>query len=231
MVGKKVLTVIIPTYNMEKYLHKCLESLVISERNMEYVEILVINDGSTDASSEIAHVFETKYPKSFRVIDKVNGNYGSCINRGVLESTGKYIKILDADDSFIAANFDLFIDFLLTTDSDLIINDYCSVNDKGEILESYNFQLPFEKVFTLDDMSDNTIGWLAMHGITHKRNNLLKINYKQTEGIPYTDEQWVIEPTAFAETISYFPHDLYLYLIGREGQTVDPKILKKNFIT
>ena len=83
---------------MEKYLNKCLDSLIVE--NMNLLEVLIINDGSKDNSSNIAHVYENKYPNTFRVIDKENGNYGSCINRGIKEAKGKYIKVLDADDSF-----------------------------------------------------------------------------------------------------------------------------------
>ena len=94
----KLLSIIIPTYNMEKYLHKCLDSLVVSDENMVRLEVLVINDGSKDTSSQIAHEYEDKYSKTIRVVDKDNGNYGSCINRGLKEATGKYVKVLDADD-------------------------------------------------------------------------------------------------------------------------------------
>ena len=62
-------------------------------------EALIINDGSTDRTSEIGHQYEASRPESFRVIDKENGHYGSCVNRGLSEARGVFIKILDADDS------------------------------------------------------------------------------------------------------------------------------------
>ena len=78
---------------MEKHLNKCLDSLIVKDMNL--MEVLVINDGSKDKSSEIAHEYVKKYPETFRVIDKENGNYGSCINRGLIEAKGEYIKVLD----------------------------------------------------------------------------------------------------------------------------------------
>ena len=96
---EKVLTIVIPAYNMEKFLPYCLDSLLIGQ-GTEDVEVLVVNDGSADRTSAIAHGYEERYPEVFRVIDKENGNYGSCVNRGLKEATGKYVKILDADDSF-----------------------------------------------------------------------------------------------------------------------------------
>ena len=96
----KILTVIIPTYNMEELLPRCLDSFLIKDKKlMQQVEVLVVNDGSKDNSSSIAHRYEKLYPHTFRVIDKENGNYGSCVNRGLQEATGKYVKVLDADDS------------------------------------------------------------------------------------------------------------------------------------
>ena len=71
---QKILTIIIPTYNMEKYLHKCLNSLIVSDKSLEKLEVLIVNDGSKDSSSQIAHEYESKFPKTFRVIDKENGN-------------------------------------------------------------------------------------------------------------------------------------------------------------
>ena len=88
----KTLSIIVPSYNMEAYLPKCLGSLVVAPELMETLEVLVVNDGSKDRTSEGAPGFEAKYPGMFRVIDKANGNYGSCINRGLAEATGFYVK-------------------------------------------------------------------------------------------------------------------------------------------
>ena len=114
---EKILTIVIPTYNMERYLEKCLTSLIIDDQDlMNQVEVLIVNDGSKDRSSEIAHSYQDKYSNTFRVIDKENGNYGSCVNRGLSEATGKYIKILDADDSFFKDGYVAYINKLLTID-------------------------------------------------------------------------------------------------------------------
>lgn len=103
---EKQISIIIPTYNMEKYIGQCLDSLLIPE--FDEVEILVVNDGYKDRSSEIAHSYANRYPDSIRVIDKSNGNYGSCINAALPVATGRYVKILDADDSFDTAEISKF---------------------------------------------------------------------------------------------------------------------------
>ena len=118
---QKLLTIVIPTYNMQDYLHRCLDSLVLEdEQLMSQLEVLVINDGSKDNSSTIAHDYENKYPATFRVIDKENGNYGSCINKGLEIATGKYVKVLDADDSFDTSNFEDYLRFLNSVEVDIL---------------------------------------------------------------------------------------------------------------
>lgn len=69
----KLLSIIIPTYNMEQYLRRCLDSLLIDDENLALLEVLIINDGSSDSSSAIGHSYESDYPQTFRVIDKGNG--------------------------------------------------------------------------------------------------------------------------------------------------------------
>ena len=96
----KLLSIVIPTYNMEKYLSRCLLSIISVNEDRDDLEVLVVNDGSKDNSLSIANDFQNKYPNIIRVIDKENGNYGSCVNRGIKEASGKYFRILDADDTF-----------------------------------------------------------------------------------------------------------------------------------
>lgn len=218
----KVLSVIIPTYNMEKYLRKCLDSLIISE-NMDYMEVLVINDGSSDKSSEIAHNYEKKYPLTFRVIDKENGHYGSCVNIGLAEAKGKYVKILDADDWFDTLALDDYLRFLMTTDVDMVLTDYNIVNQKGKIKRQMTFNLPKEKNLNVDDYcSGEEFTKLQMHAVTYKRDKLIDNEYNQTEGVPYTDQEWIFLPVTFVDTFCYIQVCLYQYLVGREGQSMDP---------
>ena len=109
----KTLTIIVPSCNMEKYLAKCCESMVVAPELMEHLEVIVVNDGSTDGTSEVAHSFERQYPGTFRVIDKPNGHYGSCVNSGLAEAKGEFVKLLDADDTYDKAEFERLLKFLV----------------------------------------------------------------------------------------------------------------------
>lgn len=224
----KILSIIIPTYNMEEYLKRCLDFLVLPVQSlMNSLEVLVIIDGATDNSSSIAHQYQDKYPETFRVFDKENGNYGSCINRGLKEATGKYIRILDADDSFNTNNFIKYLKLLAQIDSDLILTDYNLVDNKGNILERRSFDL--ETMITTDIVKVlKPVSELEMHAITYRRQILLDINYHQTEGISYTDTEWAFIPLMAVNTVCYVNLQIYNYLVGRPGQTMDISVLRKS---
>lgn len=202
---------------MEKYLSICLDSLIIKNRELfKKLEVLVVNDGSKDASSAIAHKYQKSYPDVYRVIDKENGNYGSCINRGLKEAKGKYVKILDSDDRFETTNFEEYVSYLNEIDADLILSDFQQVNISGKVL--YTWKLYTEGVITVKDIDPLK---MQMHSITYKTSNLLNSNYVQSEGISYTDTEWMFMPMLTVRYIAYFPKVIYKYLVGRDGQTID----------
>lgn len=228
----KLLTVVIPTYNMEKYLRKCLDSLIIPEEQMEKLEVLVINDGSKDSSSAIAHEYEARYPGTFRVIDKENGNYGSCMNRGLKEAKGMYIKICDADDWYENQSLPAFLAELERGDSDIIISPYYRIhedinrNELVDIPEIYK-----GKTFTIVDNTFSTScldELLAMHALTTNTSLLRDYSYHQTEGISYTDTQIVFYSWLWAKTVSFANTRVYCYRLGRNGQTMSLSSLKRS---
>lgn len=227
----KILTVVIPTYNMEKYLEKSLTSLVVEEEFMSSLEVLIVNDGSKDRSSEIGHSFQARYPQTFRVIDKENGNYGSCINVGLKEAQGKYIKILDADDSFDTSNFQKVLAMLNDLDVDMVITNFQTVDEKGTPGKIVSRKIPLNQIIPIEECIDELISHpaVAMHSAMYKTENLQNINYHQTEGISYTDEEWMFLPITTVRTLYYVDIIVYLYLVGREGQTVDISVVSKNW--
>jgi glycosyltransferase involved in cell wall biosynthesis len=212
---------------MEQYLRYCLDSLLI-EKHFNKLEVLVINDGSKDSSSEIAHEYQDKYPDVFRVIDKENGNYGSCINKGLQIATGKYVKVLDADDSFDTQNFEEFLGYLETIDADLILSDFAIVDEERTIKKLVSYDFPSDVALDLEMIcSTNLFKDMQMHAVTYRLANLRKMNYFQTEGISYTDQQWIFTPMKEVRTVYNFKKYVYKYLIGRIGQTVSPAIKQK----
>ena len=212
---------------MEKYLRKCLDSLVIESEGMKQLEVLVINDGSKDTSSQIAQEYQNKYPDTFRVIDKENGNYGSCINRGLREATGKYVKILDADDSFVKENIISLINCMLEFDVDMFLTNYYRVDEDGNITNKTARKFKKSTVLSIDEYLDKDFKF-EMHEIAYKTCILKKNGYRQTEGVSYTDVEWATIPFAWINTFVNLDLFIYKYLVGREGQTVGMKSFLKN---
>ena len=113
-------------------------SLLVDRKND--IEVLVVNDGSNDGSLQIAQKFANQYPDVFRVIDKSNGNYGSCVNAAMKVATGKYVKLLDADDAFDTANFNMMMGILMDMDADMILTDYVKIMEGTK--ETISFSIP-----------------------------------------------------------------------------------------
>ena len=220
----KILSIIVPTYNIEKYIGKCLDSLIVDREDLE---VLVIIDGSKDKSCEIAKRYQEKYPNIFKVIEKENGHYGSCVNKGLSLAQGKYIKILDGDDYFDPL-FKDYLGFLTTVDVDVVLCDYAIVDENDKITRTRDFSYEPEKILTIKDLTE---GWLSsMHHstITYKTALLREMSYRQTEGISYTDLEWSSLPFSRVKTFVYYPHIVYRYLRGRSGQSIDIEYRKKN---
>ena len=94
----KWLSVIIPMYNAKPFIKKCLDSMILEEAEMNALEILVVDDGSTDDACVVVEKYVYQWPQTFRLLRKKNAGHGSAVNLGVSACTGKYLKIVDADD-------------------------------------------------------------------------------------------------------------------------------------
>lgn len=209
---------------MEKYLHRCLDSLIIAEKEMLQLEVLIINDGSKDSSLQIAHEYQNRFPNTFRVIDKENGNYGSCINCGLQKASGEYVKVLDADDWFDKNALQRYIQIIDKYKADLILNDFDIVDNSGKIIENKRYSLygiKSESVIDIESFLTSTNNFYGqMHGFCYRLSILKEMGYKQTEGISYTDQEWVMLPFYHIRNILYIHENVYKYVIGREGQTM-----------
>lgn len=219
----KTLSIIVPTYNVEDYLGKCLDSTIIEGGD---IEVIVVIDGSKDRSCEIAKSFQDRYPNIITVIEKENGHYGSCVNVGISHARGKYVKILDADDSF-GPVFEKYVSFLRDEDADVILTDYVSVDDKDSILYTSRFTFINGKTKgRVEDLADEGFRLMYHYELTYRTNLLKTMSYRQTEGVLYSDLEWSTIPFSIIKTYSYCPLIVYRYLKGRRGQSIDIKIRK-----
>ena len=225
----KLLSIIIPSYNMERYLRKCLCSACIEDENLlDMLEVLVVNDGSTDETSAIAHEFANLHPSVFHVIDKVNGHYGSCINRGLLDARGTFVRLLDADDYLDTNGLKTLLTFLQGINDphcgiDAVLTDYQCITSKHKIVSSVTPPFNHNTEITLEEFATNPYD-RQMPAITYRRSIFDKLNYKQTEGIAYTDTEWIFLPMTRVRKLTYLNALVYNYRIDREGQSMAPNV-------
>ena len=119
------LSVIIPVYNVEKYLPHCLESVLIQADNN--IEVIAINDGSIDKSPEILDQYATQYP-SLKIINQPNQGVSAARQKGITVAHGKYILFLDADDFLEASSLNILYKKAIEADADMVLMDYYTYN-------------------------------------------------------------------------------------------------------
>ncbi len=237
----KVLTVVVPAYNAEKYLRDNLESFCIDEL-LEDIEVLVVNDGSTDRSEEIAREYAERCPGTYRVVTKENGGHGSGINCGIMYASGKYYKVVDADDWVDRDGFGRLVRFLKTQkghggqDADVVYSNFLWAYDEGQgHKEQFRTQAeirqPFKGVvyrqgYRFDDVADCL--YMKMHNMTIKTEILREHQVQIDEHCYYVDTEYITYPIPYVETISFLEEVVYLYRIGSQGQSIGIEKMQKN---
>ena len=215
----KLLTIAVPAYNMEKYLSRCLDSILL-DGQQDYLEVILINDGSKDNTLAIAREYEKKYPDILTVVDKPNGGWGTAINKAIGLASGRYFKILDSDDWFDSKALVEFIELLKTIDVDLVATsfsyEYTSGGNKNDV---YPEEL-CNRVIQFDDYlrNNNHDKHLPMATITF-RTKLLQDNRIMVAEKYYADIDYNLTPLFFVKNIFFSQINLYRYWIGREGQS------------
>ena len=115
----KIISFIIPSYNVEQYLEKCLSSF-LNPQAIEQMEVIIVDDGSKDRTARIAGDYVKQYPNLFRLISKENGGHGSAINAGTAAAVGRYLKVIDADDWVVTENLKELVDKLAVCTADVV---------------------------------------------------------------------------------------------------------------
>lgn len=225
----KVLSICMPSYNMEKYIHRSMKSLLVPEV-VDSLEIIIVNDGSKDKTLEIASDYKAKYPQSVVVIDKPNVHYGSCINAALKVATGKYFRVLDTDDWFNSESLVQFVHVLERINAEAIYTPYSIYYEKNAslVLQQISPHIVWNKLLDLNEYNLDSC-YTHMHCLTYKLSFIKGLNYQQTEGICYTDTEYVYQLLGTAKDLYCANIDLYQYYIGRDDQSMSPTVLSKNF--
>ncbi len=223
---EKILTVVVPSYNVEKYLEQTLNSF-IDESILSDLEVLVVDDGSKDRTAEIGKKYEEKYPQTFRVISKENGGHGSTINTGIVEGRGKYFKVVDGDDWVNTTDFVQLIKCLKQCEADYVVTNYYEVDDqtKEETPRTFpglrmNVEMDFDEVASITQ--------IGMHALVIKMSILKEHNIRMDEHCFYVDVEYILFPVPYVEKVVYLDLYVYMYRLAQATQSVSMQGYQKH---
>ena len=226
----KYITFAVPCYNSEDYMRRCVDSLLIGGQD---VEIILINDGSSDHTAEIADEYAAAYPDLVRVVHKKNGGHGSGVNKGLELANGIYYKVVDSDDWFDKDAYQKLLSSLKMFDTekpDLIVCNYVYDHLEEGTKKSMDYRnvFPKEKQCTWDEIGKfHPSQYLIMHSLMFRTEVLRVSGVKLPEHTFYVDNLFSYKPLPYAKTIYYMDIDLYHYYLGRDDQSVNEKVLMK----
>ncbi len=228
----KLLTVTVPCYNSQDYMEKCIKSLLCGGSR---VQIVVIDDGSTDATGAIADRYADAYPGIVTAVHQKNGGHGAGINQGLKHAEGKYFKVVDSDD-WASGDFIRFLDTLEQCENsggvDLFVTNYYYEHADGRANRPicYSNALPENRIFGWEDTRHFHLHQLlTIHSCTF-RTELLRVHTKPLpEHVFYEDNLMVYQALPYVRRMYYLNADLYRYYIGREGQSVQRDVMTKRY--
>lgn len=229
----KLLTIAMPSYNAEQYLPDTIPT-ILSAKNAHLIDLLIVNDGSSDNTEKIAEKFEQNYPDIVRVINKPNGGHGSAVNAGIKNAYGTYFKVVDADDWVDTDNLDDLIEYLKETDVDEILSPYYRVyvNQTGDVVsvENYNefSMIQTDKVYQVDTFYEQMGRTVGMHTMTLKTKLLKENQIELSENMYYVDMEYITYVLPYIETVSIFDKPIYKYRLGTSTQSVSMESYIKN---
>lgn len=216
----KVLAIGIPSYNGEKYIDRCIPTF-IDERLKNKIEVIIVNDGSTDNTKKLAEKYEKLYPDYVRIINKENGGHGSAVNAALYSTEAKYYKVVDVDDWVDTEELVKLVDFLENNDADIISNDYNQVHMvTGASTIINNTGVEYGKLYNLSELNLKDICF-TIHSTTYRTKLLQDHNIKLQEKTFFVDVEYQLLPFPYVNTVIFLENRVYKYMIGNVNQSVD----------
>ena len=228
----KLLSIAIPCYNSQDYMENCIESLLVGG---EEVEILIVDDGSSDRTAEIADDYARKYPTIVKAIHQENGGHGEAVNAGIRNATGLYFKVVDSDDW---VNKEAYVQILKTLYEllrgpqtvDLLISNFVYEKQgatRKKIMQ-YRKCLPQDRIFGWEEVKHMPKGkYLLMHSMIYRTKLLHECNLELPKHTFYVDNLFAFEPLPYVKNLYYLDVNFYRYFIGRDDQSVNESIMIK----
>lgn len=219
----KVLSIIVPSYNSERFLRKGIESF-LCEEILGKLDIIIVNDGSRDGTADLAAEYCSRYPGSVRRINQENKGHGGALNTGCAAAMGKYLKVIDADDWVQTRNLPEFVRLLEKCSSDVVLTHHRTIDiSTGEIKNWKNYPETFGRAYTFEEIMANWKSFdrsLTFHGITYRTEFYHKFGITLSEHVFYEDHEFATFPCCMAQSITPFDLFIYEYRVGDVQQSV-----------
>lgn len=225
MSKQPAISILVPCYNVEKYLRECLDSIL--NQTFTDFEALCINDGSTDSTLNILKEYAQK-DERFKIIDKPNSGYGASMNKGLDAATGKYVGIVESDDYIEPQMFELLYKEAEEHSLDLVRCLYREFNDiKGTMkvidhsdIKLYEFGMVFTPRVQQHIFFISPSIWAGMYNREFLNSN--NIRFLETPGASYQDTAFAFKIYATAERAKVIPDVLHNYRINENSSVNSP---------
>lgn len=218
--NKCKLSIIVPVYGVEKYIDKCLNSLV--KQSLKEIEIIVVNDGTKDNSQKIIDKYVKKYPDKIKSYIKENGGQGSARNYGLKKTTGEYIGYVDSDDFVEKDMYKKLYNKAKENNYDIVV---CGNYNVSEDYQNKNIDAFINNYNT--DLENIFFGKMAVWNKIYKRDILIKNKLEFKEKVWYEDLAFTLKAIMNSNIFAFIDEPLYDYLI-REGSTMNNSNVKRN---
>lgn len=205
----KKVSIIVPVYEVEKYLRKCLNSLV--NQTLQDIEIVIVNDGSKDGSQKIIDEFQQKFPEKIKSFEKENGGLSDARNFGLNHATGEFIGFVDSDDEVSATMFEEMYNLAQKHHAEMVICNLQKVDEYGNVTQKLT-QIPNmpEKIKLGENFSVfSDLSYFACNKIFKRE--LFK-NKKFKKGIHFEDIQLIPQLLLQCDVIAQTQNYHYQYL-------------------
>ncbi len=229
MQEKKTLTFVVPAYNMTEYLERCVESLIASKRNDD-IEVLIVDDGSSDGTLEMAKTFEARNPGIVRAIHQENKGHGGAVNTGIAAASGMYVKVVDADDWVGPESLEQVMAVLrgeVDKDEplDMLVTNYVydKVGKRNKHVVNFRHAMEPGKRLTWDDLGHfGLTEYILMHALIYRTAVVRESKMQLPEHTFYVDFIYAYQPFPWVKTLQYRGHAvLPLFHRSRRAERAD----------
>jgi len=224
------ISIIIPIYNVNLYLKKCLDSII--NQTLKEIEIICINDGSTDNSLKI--IKQYSYDNRIIIIDKLNSGYGDSMNHGFDFASGKYFGIVESDDFIDIHMFEYLYKYTKKGNIDMIRCDYYLYwNENKKEIEKYNYMKPFyNKIFNPIEFPQIFFIRPSIWAAIYKKEFLIKnhINFLSTPGASYQDTSFFYKTLFKSKRLFYIHKPFYYYRQTNLNSSMNDNTFKKSLL-